>query len=255
MDRTLPDLRVEEPSGDARIQLLSTILHWLPIVTTLLICAIFAAANVVLVSQMTHFDDLGAYFGAAHRLIDGQPLYVTPAIEADKYRYAPWFAFAWMPLTLLPSSVVTIAWVSALAVATLIVLWPLRDSLAGWALILLLGGLLYRTDGWGNVQALVVLALFWALPRRSGPWVLGITASLKVLPLFIFVPVYLWRHQWRAAMIAVGVAIALWAPALLFDLSNYPPARPPNVYDSTLLLALPGMFSRAELPRTPASSR
>ena len=42
--------------------------------------------------------DAGAYYDAAHRLTTGQPLYPPVNPEAHEvYRYAPWFAIAWMP--------------------------------------------------------------------------------------------------------------------------------------------------------------
>ena len=66
---------------------------------TLFVCAIYAFANVVLVTADWEFDDTHAYLGAAQRLLDGAPLYVTTADPSDLYLYAPWFAFAWIPFT------------------------------------------------------------------------------------------------------------------------------------------------------------
>lgn len=56
-------------------------------------------------------SDVAAYWGAAERIRAGEPLYVAGVANAsDLYRYAPWFAYAWVPLTYLPSDIVTSAW-------------------------------------------------------------------------------------------------------------------------------------------------
>lgn len=208
------------------------------------ICGMYALANLVLVTQNWEFDDVHAYLGAGQRLLDGGPLYVSAPDPSDLYLYAPWFAFAWVPMTALPQLAVEAGWAVVLVAATLAALWPLRRSAAGVALALLLGGLLYRTAGWGNVQPLIVLALVAALPTRAGPWVAGVVTSLKPYAL-LTVPVYAWRRDWRAVAIVVGVGAALWLPALLFDIGSYPAgARLPNLYDATILLAAPGFLRR-----------
>ncbi|MGH2385582.1 MAG: hypothetical protein ACRDGB_11120, partial [Candidatus Limnocylindria bacterium] len=44
-------------------------------------------------------EDMDAYWDAAVRLRAGEPLYreYADATAANVYRYAPWFAFAWIP--------------------------------------------------------------------------------------------------------------------------------------------------------------
>ena len=45
--------------------------------------------------------DADAYWQAALRIRDGLPLYGGSRLdETQIYRYAPWFAYAWLPLTL-----------------------------------------------------------------------------------------------------------------------------------------------------------
>ncbi|HEX3220063.1 MAG TPA: glycosyltransferase 87 family protein [Candidatus Limnocylindria bacterium] len=218
----------------------------LPVATlvVLAVCAIYAAANLVLVTQNWEFDDVHAYLAAATRLQAGGPLYVSAPDPSDLYLYAPWFAFAWMPFTSLPRLAVELGWAVVLVAATLAALWPLRRTLAGVALVLLLGGLLYRTAGWGNVQPLIVAALVYALPTRAGPWVAGVASSLKPWAI-LAVPVYAWRREWRAVAIVLGVAAVLWLPALAFGIGSYPAgARLPNLYDATILLAAPGFLRR-----------
>jgi hypothetical protein len=221
------------------------------ILVTLFICAIYAFANVVLVTADWEFDDIHAYLNAAQRLLDGAPLYVSTADPSDLYLYAPWFAFAWIPFTLLPALAVEVVWAGVLLGATLAAVLPFRHSWAGIALALLLGSLLYRTTGWGNVQPLLVAALLYAVPTRAGPWAIGIAASLKPVALALLL-VHAWRREWRAVGIGLGVAAVLWLPILFFDLSSYPfGARAPNLYDATLLLVVPALVAGAHNLRRP----
>lgn len=221
------------------------------VLITLFVCAIYAFANVVLVTADWEFDDVHAYLAAAQRLVDGAPLYVTSADVSDLYLYAPWFAFAWVPFTFPPQFWVEVVWAGVLLGATLAALLPFRHSWAGIALALLLGGLLYRTAGWGNVQPVLVAALIYAVPTRAGPWAIGVAGSLKPFTLGLLL-VHAWRREWRAVGIGLGVAALLWAPIIFFGLSSYPfGARAPNLYDATILLVLPGLIAGAHNLRRP----
>jgi hypothetical protein len=204
-------------------------------------CWLFALANAVLVTQQWEFNDIHAYLGAAQRIAEGGPVYAPASDETDLYRYAPWFAVLWIPLTRLPTLAVEIGWAIVLVVATFLVLFKFRRSWAALALALLLGGLLYRTAGWGNVQPILVAALVYLLPTRAGPWVVGITASLKPWPL-VAVVVYARRREWSAVAISLGVMALLWLPAVFTDLNVYPASRPPNIYDATFLFAVPALL-------------
>lgn len=221
------------------------------IAVTLFVCAVYAFANVVLVTADWEFDDVHAYIAAGQRLLDGTPLYVTTADPSDLYLYAPWFAFAWIPFTMLPQLAVEVAWAAVLLAATLAALLPFRHPWAGIALALLLGSLLYRTTGWGNVQPLLVALLVYTVPTRAGPWAIGVAASLKPLTLALLL-VHAWRRDWRAVGIGMGVAAILWLPILFFDPASYPfGARAPNLYDATVLLVVPGLVAGAHNLRRP----
>jgi glycosyl transferase family 87 len=172
-------------------------------------CSVYALANVVLVTAQWDFNDIHAYLGAAQRLLAHEPLYVVTPDPSAIYRYAPWFGFLRIPLASLPQIAVEVAWAAVLVGATVACLLPLVRSWTGVALALLLGGLLYRTAGWGNVQPLVTAALVYGLPTRAGPWLVGLAASLKPWPILAVV-VYAWRRQWSAAAISLRVAVALW---------------------------------------------
>jgi len=171
-------------------------------------------------------EDSVAYWRAALRLREGLDLYVAVPVGADEtlaYRYAPWLAWAWVPLTYLPPIVVASIWSAILGAATAFALWPLltRRSVASLCLLAIGGGLMIRTASTGNVHALLIGALVWGAPRRSGPFWIGLAASLKVAPI-LYVLVYAGRGEWRRVLVALATAIALWAPAALYDLSHYP---------------------------------
>ncbi|HET7602506.1 MAG TPA: hypothetical protein VFK36_05770 [Gemmatimonadales bacterium] len=182
----------------------------------------FVYANV----RSWELEDAQAYWNAALRLREGGDLYIAVPAGADEmvaYRYAPWLAWVWVPLTYLPKSLAEFLWSAVLIGSVVVALLPLTRvrSAAAVGLLFLLGGLMVRTASTGNVHALMIAALVWGVPRRSGPLWIGVAASLKVVPI-LYALVYAGRRQWVRAGFAVLVAAVLWAPALLFDLTQYP---------------------------------
>lgn len=169
-------------------------------------------------------DDMDAYWNAAQRLRDGELLYppLTDTSAADVYRYAPWFAWVWLPLTYLPRLVVEVGWSTVLLVASAVALLPLRRAgLTGVAVAMLLGSFLVWAASVGNVQPLLVAGLVHGVSRRSGPAWVGIAASLKAVPI-LYALLYLGRREWWRAAAAVVVAALLVAPMLFVDLTHYP---------------------------------
>lgn len=166
--------------------------------------------------------DVAAYWGAAERIRAGEPLYVAGAANAsDLYRYAPWFAYAWVPLTFLPREAVTAAWVGLMILAAILSTAPLvRHGLGGTAAFSIFAPIQLQAAVFGNVQPLLVLMLMWGVERRSGPLWIAVGASLKAVPLLLAV-VYAGRGEWTRAGLAVLLSAVLVAPALLFDLSAY----------------------------------
>jgi hypothetical protein len=169
-------------------------------------------------------SDMDAYWNAALRLRQGWPLYpaVANSGAADVFRYAPWFAWAWVPLTFLPKMAVAIGWSALLVAATAASIRPIlaRPTLTTTGASLLLGSILLWSAASGNVQPLIVAALVRTVEKRSGPVWIGIASSLKIFPLG-FALVYAGRRQWRRLLLAVGIAILLWLPSLAYDLGEY----------------------------------
>lgn len=190
--------------------------------------AVLAAFGVAALQQMQGnwwFQDSEAYWQAALRLRDGEALYPAVASEdaSAVFRYAPWFAVAWVPLTLLPKMLVLGAWTAVLALAAAYCAWvALRHrSAAGAGLAVLATALLVPAAATGNVQPLLVASLLWGVERRSGPLWVALGASLKAAPILL-VAVYVGRREWRRAGVTVVVTLALVLPMLLFDLRHYP---------------------------------
>lgn len=176
--------------------------------------------------------DADAYWHAALRLRDGQALYGGPrGDETEIYRYAPWFAFAWLPLTYLGQDAAYGVWRGVLLVSTLVAIWPLvrRPTPASVTLAILLGGLLVSNLPAANVTPLIVGALAAGLRTRVGPVLLGLAASLKFFPL-ILVAGYLAERRWGAVLVAVVVGAVLWLSVLAFDLELYMQSGGPSFY-------------------------
>jgi len=170
-------------------------------------------------------EDMDAYWDAALRLKDGLPLF--PAVPdpgaADVFRYSPWFAWLWIPLTSLPKAAVQIGWSALLVGSIPVSIGPLlrHRSVAAICLGALAGGLLVKTASTGNVHALLIAFLVWGVGRRSGPLWIGLAASLKFAPI-AYVLVYAGRREWWRVVAALLLTVALVAPVLLYDLSEYP---------------------------------
>lgn len=169
--------------------------------------------------------DADAYWNAAQRLREGLPLY-SAAVGGDEtqiYRYAPWFAYAWVPLTFLSQANAYLVWRGILLLAAAASVWPMlrRPTPASLTLALLMGSLLISNLPAGNVTTLMVGALVVALRTRAGPVVIGLAASLKVFPLLL-VAGYVAERRWRAAAVATAVAGVLWLHVLAFGLGSYP---------------------------------
>jgi hypothetical protein len=168
--------------------------------------------------------DTDAYWDAALRLRSGEPLYVASGdiLARDVYRYSPWFAYAWIPLTYLPRHAVEAVWSAAMVACTVIAVIPLlaRRTLASFTVAMLIGWLTLQTALFGNVQPLLIAGLVWTVDRRAGPIWIAVAASLKFVPI-LYVVVYLSRGEWCRAAVTVACTVALVAPIVAFDLSGY----------------------------------
>jgi hypothetical protein len=177
-----------------------------------------------------YLSDLNVYLGAAERIRAGATPYVMASGDTT-FRYAPWFAYAFVPFTFLPLQVVRVLWSGILVAASVAAVLPLlRRGSAGLALGVLGGGVLVGVAGSGNVQPLIIAALVHGIDRRSGPVWIALVASLKLVPLG-FAGYYLARREWWRLAMSVVLTAVLLAPMLLYE-------RPSTVYTPGESLAL-----------------
>lgn len=168
-----------------------------------------------------HLDDMNAYWDAGVRLRQGQPLFppVTDVLASEVYRYSPWFAWLWAPITLLPRELVNVLWSIVLLAASVAAVVPLARR-GAWIGVAFFLPILIGISAGGNVHALLVAALVLGVERRSGPLWIGVAASLKLFPI-LFALTYLGRRQWWRAAATALIAAVLLAPFALYDLTNY----------------------------------
>lgn len=184
-----------------------------------------------LIQAVTHWtlSDAVAYWDAGMRLRDGGPLYpeLTNYAAPEVYRYAPWFAWLTIPLTFLPAQLVGGVWSVVLLSASGVAVVPIIRARA-WPLVAFFLPILIGISAVGNVHALVVAWLVHGVGRRSGPFWIALAASLKIVPILLVV-VYAGRREWWRVGASVVMTAALWAPALLYNMREYPtqvgPAR------------------------------
>lgn len=169
-----------------------------------------------------HLRDMGAYWEAAERLRGGAALYprLEDAEASEVYRYAPWFAWAWVPLTFLPREVAGVIWSGILLAASAAALSPFV-RLRAWLAVAFFAPILIGISAIGNVQPLIVAALVLGVERRSGPLWIAAAASLKAFPILL-VLTYLGRREWLRAVLTFALTGMLVAPMLLYDLASYP---------------------------------
>lgn len=176
--------------------------------------------NVIWAIQDWHLHDMNVYWTAGQQWREtGNPYAITPTADADSvFRYAPWFAAVWVPLTFLPRLAVNIGWSGLLIVAAFTAVWPLlrTGGRAALPLGLLMWGILFGMAAIGNAHGVMIAWLVWGAERRSGPFWIALAASLKVVPI-LYVLVYVGRRQWDRVAATVALTALLVAPMLLFE--------------------------------------
>jgi hypothetical protein len=185
---------------------------------------LFAIGDIWLRRANWGFEDVRAYWEAALRVREGLPLYggTDNPNSYAVFRYAPWFAWMWVPLTYLQRQAAELLWGALLGVSSLAVLVALvrLRTAAAVALAVLLLPMFMSLVQVGNVQPLLVATLAFGVSRRSGPLWIALAASIKATPI-LYTLVYVARRQWWRVAISVGITALLLAPLLFFDTSSY----------------------------------
>jgi hypothetical protein len=168
------------------------------------------------------WTDGQVYWAAGERLATGEPLYPADVDPDSAYKYAPWFAWAWVPLTYLPEPLVAVGWTAGMLAAWALPLPAfLRAGWTGRAVVFLAAPPLLVAALGGNVQPALVAILYAGLDRRWGPAAIGLAASLKIFPV-LFVVVYAARREWLRAGIGIALGALLWLPTLAYGVEAYP---------------------------------
>jgi hypothetical protein len=193
------------------------------LMVTLLILAM-VVIGVATAAESWYLTDMAVYLAAAEELHAGGNPYEIVLWERGLpyyYHYSPWLAAAFIPLTQLPIEVVRLGWSAALLAASAVSLVPLLrlQGLRAFPLAALMAFLLTNLVAEGNVQPLLLAGLVWTLERRAGPVIVGVAASIKLVPILLAL-VYVGRGEWRRALLAGAVAGVLLAPALLFEIGS-----------------------------------
>ncbi len=181
-------------------------------------CAIAAGLGIAMIwanAISWGLEDWRTYLVAAERVSDGGPVYDWSGGPEYVYRYAPWFAYALVPVLWLPVAVADLVWSAVVIGGTLLAVLPLlrQPTIARVSVALLMAGLLVRVASTGNVHPVLIGGLVAGLHTRAGPIIVAMAASLKAVPL-LFVAVYLAERRWVAAGVSVVLTALLVAPML-----------------------------------------
>jgi len=168
-----------------------------------------------------HLSDMNAYWEAGLRIRMGEALFppVSDVHASEVYRYSPWFAWLWAPVTVLPRELVNVAWSVILVAASVVAVVPLARR-GAWVAVAFFLPILIGISAIGNAHALLIAALVLGVGRRSGPLWIGVAASLKLFPI-ILVLTYFGRREWWRAGATLAITAVLLSPYLMYDLSNY----------------------------------
>jgi hypothetical protein len=179
-------------------------------------------------------DDFEVNYKAGQRLRNGETLYRT-ADGHWQFKYLPFSAFIYLPLTLLPLSCAKAVWfgtISVAAVLVFVVSSKLIDSKintvftpAFWS-GLVLARYLLRELQLGQINALITLLLLLAIgllsksssrpASASAGGIVGLSTALKPYA-SAFLPLLLIRRKWPALVSGLAVlGLSTLAPALFY---------------------------------------
>ncbi len=157
--------------------------------------------------------DEHAYWLAARRLIEGQPLYdpTVTIITPYAYLYPPPLAQALVPVAaVVPSWLFSAGWIALMGVA----LWWLagRDVIRALALVAFLP---VAVEFWfRNVHLFLAVLVVLGLRRWAGAFAVG--AAIKVAP-GLGIPYLALRGQWRPAAASALVGLGILAVSVVLS--------------------------------------
>jgi hypothetical protein len=181
-----------------------------------LILAAAIGASLLLVVALARWgapSDEHAYWLAARRLFDGQPLYdpTVTIITPFAYLYPPPLAQVLVPVAaVVPDWLFSVGWTVLMGLA---LFWLAgRDALRALALIAFPP---VAVEFWfRNVHLFLAVLVVLGLRRASGWFAVG--AAIKVSPV-LGVPYLAVRGRWRDAAIATGIGVAMLVASVLIS--------------------------------------
>jgi alpha-1,2-mannosyltransferase len=167
-------------------------------------------------------SDLHIYYGAAHAVRAGEPLYGYVAENSGPFTYPPFAVLSFQPMTLLPEGAVQVLWllltcgaVAAIAVALgragIVALERRRVAVAAIACGVLLSAPAQSNLRFGQVSILIVLLALvdgvGLTPRPVRGVLVGVAGAIKLTPL-LFIVYFLLTGRYRDAGRAVAGFVA-----------------------------------------------
>jgi hypothetical protein len=187
------------------------------------LAAFLAFGFVAVHRQVRDGNDFPIYWQAARDLLAGRSPYDV-ASGLHGYVYLPWFAWALVPLALMPLPVAAWCWYAANVAFTWLAGRALLDSLrdagvplrgATLALATLpLVGLFQDNFALGQANLLLLLLVALAVRGAVGGFPLGYAAALKMPAAVLMLPLVV-RGRGRTLLgVALGLALAIGVPLL-----------------------------------------
>jgi alpha-1,2-mannosyltransferase len=198
----------------------------------LFLAAVVLLSLVFLFRVKDEMADFEVNYRAGERIRSGETLYRT-ADGHWQFKYLPFSAFLYLPLTLLPLSLAKALWFGASVAATSLI-FVISSRLVGaqggtffspaFFAAVVLGRYFLRELQLGQVNALITFLLVtvtWLLvrpasPSSAGGALAGLAAALKPYAV-VFMPYFGLRKKWPALAAGLAVlALAILAPALFY---------------------------------------
>lgn len=200
----------------------------------LVLAVVIFLSLVFLLRFKDEMADFEVNYRAGQRIRSGETLYRT-ADGHWQFKYLPFSAFLYLPLTLLPLSLAKALWfggIIAASVLTFVMSSRLADVQGGsffspaFFAAVVLGRYFLRELQLGQINALItflLVAVIWLLVRSASPSagaaggaLAGLAAALKPYAM-VFAPYFVLRKKWSALAAGLAVlALAILAPALFY---------------------------------------
>ena len=171
--------------------------------------------------MLTNGGDLDIYRHGGLQVLHGDPLYAGPIPPGGWFTYPPFAALAFIPLSLLAFPLAKAVWMLVSFAALAATVWRCATVLgyradrrlgmlsAAMAVVALDIEAVRGTLWQGQVNLVLMAIIVWDLTRaretRYRGWAVGVAAGIK-LTAVVFVPYLLITRQWRAAIVATGMA-------------------------------------------------